>query len=169
MVWTAYGPPDVIRLRERGDDVSRSTRSTSLLRDVKVDVKPKLSALWVALMFFYVYADILLFYRQGHVAGLIAGKAGGMDITPAFVLGSAVVMAIPSLMVFLSLALKATANRWANIGVGIVYAAVLVATLFAGKITADSLLYAVVEAVLIVLIVWHAWRWPKEERADVTP
>lgn len=42
-------------------------------------------------------------------------------------------------------------------------------TLFAGKITADSLLYAFVEAVLIVLIVWHAWRWPKEERADVTP
>ena len=101
MVCTAYGPPDVIRLRERGDKVGRSARSSSLLRDVKVDVKPKLSALWVALMFFYVYADILLFYRQGHVAGLIAGKAGGMDITPAFVLGSAIVMAIPSLMVFL--------------------------------------------------------------------
>jgi hypothetical protein len=76
------------------------------------------------------------------------------------------VMAIPSLMVFLSLALKATVNRWANIGVGIVYAAVLVATLFAGKITADSLLYAVVEALLIALIVWHAWKWPREESAD---
>ena len=149
--------------------MSRNTRSASPLQDVKVDVKAKLSALWVALMFFYVYADILLFYRQGHVTGLIAGKAGGMDITPAFVLGSAIVMAIPSVMVFFSLALKATANRWANIGVGVVYAAVLGATLFAGEITADSLLYAVVEAVLIALIVWHAWKWPKEERADVTP
>ena len=79
------------------------------------------------------------------------------------------VMAIPSLMVFLSLALQATVNRWANIGVGMVYAAVLVATLFAGKITADSLLYAVAEALLIVLIVWHAWMWPKEESADVAP
>jgi len=58
--------------------------------------------------FFYIYADILLFYRQGHVAGLLAGKAGSIEITPAFVLVSALVMAIPSLMVFLSLALKAT-------------------------------------------------------------
>jgi len=149
--------------------MSKNTGFASPLKDVKVDVKAKLSGLWVALMFFYVYADILLFYRQGHIAGLLAGRAGGMEITPAFSIASAVVMAIPSLMVFLSLALKATVNRWANIGVGIVYAAVLVATLFAGKITADSLLYAVVEAVLIVLIVWHAWRWPKEERADVTP
>ena len=149
--------------------MSRNTKSVGPLQDVTVDVKAKLSALWVALMFFYIYADILLFYRQGHVAGLLAGKAGGMEITQAFVLASALVMAIPSLMVFLSLALKATVNRWANIGVGIVYAAVLVATLFAGKITADSLLYAVVEALLLALIVWHAWKWPREESADVTP
>jgi hypothetical protein len=138
------------------------------LQDVTVDVKAKLSALWIALMFFYIYADILLFYRQGHVAGLLAGKAGAMKITSAFVLVSALVMAIPSLMVFLSLALKATVNRWANIGVGIVYAAVLGATLFAGEITADSLLYAVIEAVIIALIVWHAWKWPREEEADAT-
>jgi len=146
--------------------MNRSTKPANPLEDVKIDVKAKLSALWVALMFFYIYADILLFYRQGHVEGLIAGETGGMKITPAFVLGSAVVMAIPSVMVFLSLALKATVNRWANIGVGVVYVVVLGATLLVGKITADSLLYAVVEAVLIALIVWHAWKWPKEEGVE---
>jgi Family of unknown function (DUF6326) len=146
--------------------MNRSTKPANPLEDVKIDVKAKLSALWVTLMFFYIYADILLFYRQGHVEGLIAGETGGMKITPAFVLGSAVVMAIPSVMVFLSLALKATVNRWANIGVGVVYVVVLGATLLVGKITADSLLYAVVEAVLIALIVWHAWKWPKEEGVE---
>ena len=146
--------------------MNRSTKPANPLEDVKIDVKAKLSALWVALMFFYIYADILLFYRQGHVEGLIAGETGGMKITPAFVLGSAVVMAIPSVMVFLSLALKATVNRWANIGVGVVYVVILGATLLVGKITADSLLYAVVEAVLIALIVWHAWKWPKEEGVE---
>jgi hypothetical protein len=146
--------------------MNRSTKPANPLENVKIDVKAKLSALWVALMFFYIYADILLFYRQGHVEGLIAGETGGMKITPAFVLGSAVVMAIPSVMVFLSLALKATVNRWANIGVGVVYVVVLGATLLIGKITADSLLYAVVEAVLIALIVWHAWKWPKEEGVE---
>ena len=146
--------------------MNRSTKPANPLENVKIDVKAKLSALWVTLMFFYIYADILLFYRQGHVEGLIAGETGGMKITPAFVLGSAVVMAIPSVMVFLSLALKATVNRWANIGVGVVYVVVLGATLLVGKITADSLLYAVVEAVLIALIVWHAWKWPKEEGVE---
>lgn len=146
--------------------MNRSTKPANPLENVKIDVKAKLSALWVALMFFYIYADILLFYRQGHVEGLIAGETGGMKITPAFVLGSAVVMAIPSVMVFLSLALKATVNRWANIGVGVVYVVVLGATLLIGKTTADSLLYAVVEAVLIALIVWHAWKWPKEEGVE---
>jgi len=146
--------------------MNRSTKPANPLEDVKIDVKAKLSALWVTLMFFYIYADILLFYRQGHVEGLIAGETGGMKITPAFVLGSAVVMAIPSVMVFLSLALKATVNRWANIGVGVVYVVILGATLLVGKITADSLLYAVVEAVLIALIVWHAWKWPKEEGVE---
>ena len=146
--------------------MNRSTKPANPLENVKIDVKAKLSALWVTLMFFYIYADILLFYRQGHVEGLIAGETGGMKITPAFVLGSAVVMAIPSVMVFLSLALKATVNRWANIGVGVVYVVILGATLLVGKITADSLLYAVVEAVLIALIVWHAWKWPKEEGVE---
>ena len=157
------------RIPIEGEEMNRNTRSAGPLEDVKMNVKIKLSGLWVALMFFYIYADILLFYRQGHIEGLIAGETGGMKITPAFVLGSAILMAIPSVMVFLSLALKAKVNRWANIGVGIVYVAVLGATLFMGEITADYLFYAVVEAVLIALIVWHAWKWPKEERVEVTP
>jgi hypothetical protein len=78
-------------------------------------------------------------------------------------------MAIPSVMVFLSLALKAKVNRWANIGVGIVYVAVLGAFLFIADISADYLFYSVVEAVLIALIVWHAWKWPKEEGVEVAP
>jgi hypothetical protein len=147
--------------------MSKNTGFASPLKDVKVDVKAKLSGLWVALMFFYVYADILLFYRQGHIAGLLAGRAGGMEITPAFSIASAVVMAIPSLMVFLSLALKATVNRWTNIGVGVASLALLGVTLFVGTITADSLFSAVVEAALIALIVWHAWKWPREEAAEV--
>ena len=157
------------RISIKGEEMNSNTKSASPLEDVKINVKIKLSGLWVVLMFFYIYADILLFYRQGHIEGLIAGETGGMKITPAFVLGSAILMAIPSVMVFLSLALKAKVNRWANIGVGIVYVAVLGATLFMGEITADYLFYAVVEAVLIALIVWHAWKWPKEERVEVTP
>ena len=35
-----------------------------MLEDVKINVKIKLSALWVALMFFYLYNDVFGSYRQ---------------------------------------------------------------------------------------------------------
>ena len=138
--------------------MSRNTKSAGPLQDVTVDVKAKLSALWVALMFFYIYADILLFYRQGHVAGLLAGKAGGMEITQAFVLASALVMAIPSLMVFLSLALKATVNRWANIGVAIFFFIFNLIGLPTYPSAYDKFLI-VVGLVFNALTIWYAWNW----------
>ena len=80
----------------------------------------------------------------------------------------AIWMAIPSVMVFLSLTLKARANRWANIIVGIVSVVMLGATFFAGELSIRYLVQAMVEGVLIASIVWHAWKWPKQDSEDVT-
>jgi hypothetical protein len=141
-----------------------SSRMTSrILEDVKINVKMKLSGLWVALMFFYLYRDVLGFYAPGHLEALIAGEVAGIPITQVFLLGSAVLMAIPSLMVFLSLALKAKANRWVNIILGIVHIAILAGTSFVGEISPLYIFYVIVEFVLMALIVWHAWRWPARE------
>ena len=35
-------------------------KTATILEDVKINVKIKLAALWVALMFLYIYADIKL-------------------------------------------------------------------------------------------------------------
>jgi hypothetical protein len=78
------------------------------LGDVKINVKTKLSGLWVTLMLFYIYADILGFYTPGNIEKVVSGEIGGFQITEGFLF----VMAIPSVMVFLSLVLKANANRW---------------------------------------------------------
>ena len=79
-----------------------------------------------------------------------------------------ILMTIPSLMVFLSLALPAKANRWTNIIVGILYIFVML-----GSAIGVSWFYyifgSIVEAVLLLLIVWYAWKWPKQERVEVTP
>ncbi len=140
-----------------------------LLEDLDVNVKIKLAGLWVALMFFYLYRDVLGFMEPGHVEDLLAGELAGVRITQAVLLGSAVLMAIPSAMIFLSLALKAKANRWVNIILGIVHIGILGGTFFVGEISALYAFYAVVEFLLIVLIVWHAWRWPRLEEAEVIP
>jgi hypothetical protein len=143
--------------------VNTRTKTASFLQDVKINVKTKLSALWVTLMFCYTYADILGFYAPGNLEELLAGEIAGIQMTQGLLLASAVLMAIPSAMVFLSLALRAKANRWVNIVVGIVYMGVLGSTFLTGKSPAYYILYATVKAMLIALIVWHAYKWPRKE------
>ncbi len=138
-------------------------KKTTELEDVKINVKIKLSALWAALMLLYTYGDILGFYTPGNLEQLMSGEIEGIQITEGFLIVNAIWMAIPSVMVFLSLTLKANANRWANITVGIVSVVVLGATFFVGVLDIRYVIQATVEGVLIGLIIWHAWKWPKQE------
>ena len=80
-------------------------KTIRVFEDVKVNVKLKLSALWIALMFLYTYADILGFYAPGNIEELISGEIAGIRMTQELLLGSAILMMIPSAMVFLSLSL----------------------------------------------------------------
>jgi hypothetical protein len=146
-----------------GSPHAANKKNPMILEDVKINIKIKLSALWVALMFFYTYADILGFYAPGNIEELISGEIAGIQMTQGLLLGSAVLMVIPSVMIILSLTLKAKANRWTNIIVGIVYLGVLGSTFLTGRNPAYYILYATVKAVLIALIVWHAAKWPKKE------
>jgi len=135
-------------------------KKTKTLDDVKINLKIKLSALWTTVLFLYAYADIKAFFRPGIIEGLIAGKAGDFQITQSFLLVSAIIMAIPSLMIFLSLALKASINRWANIILGIVYSAIILGTLLMGGAWAYYIFYAVIEILLTGMIAWLAFKWP---------
>ena len=138
-------------------------KPTKLLVDVNIDVKLKLAALWIVLMFCYTYADILGFYAPGNLEELISGEIAGIQMTQELLLGSALLMVVPSIMIFLSLALNAKANRFVNMLAGIGYIAVLVSTFFTGRNPAYYLLFASVKAVLLFLIVWHGWKWPRKE------
>jgi hypothetical protein len=132
-----------------------------MLEDLKINVKIKLSALWIALMFFYLYNDVFGSYRQDIVEKVLSGEKA---LNQVFLFGAAILMAIPILMIFLSLALPAKVNRGVNIIVGIVYAGILVpALLVPGETWAYYLFYEILEVVFIALIVWHAWKWPKQE------
>ena len=146
--------------------MNSSKKSARVLEDVKINVKIKLSALWVALMFFYLYADILSYYTPGHIEDVISGEVVGIQINQVFLLGAAILMAIPAVMVFLSLTLKAKANRWANIILGIFHAGVLLTTMFLPVETVETwiyqIFYIIVEAVFIALIVRYAWKWPQQ-------
>ena len=140
-----------------------TNKKTAELEDVKINVKIKLSALWAALMFLYTYGDILGFYTPGNLEQLISGEIEGIQLTEGLLIINAVSMAIQSVMIFLSVALKANANRWANLVLGVFAAVVLVVATYVGGIDVRYAIQASVELVLIALIIWHAWKWPKQE------
>ena len=134
------------------------------LEDLTVNVKIKLSVLWICLMFLYLYNDVLSFFRQDIIEETLTGKMGGIEITPIFLLAGAILMAIPIFMVFLSIILPAKINRWTNIIVGIFHAVVLLGTFLApGDLWPNYALYMILEAVFIILIIWYAWKWPTQE------
>jgi len=131
------------------------------LDDAKIDVKIKLSALWASVMFCYIYGDIFGFFKPGRLQAVLAGRMGPFQTTQGALLSAAIVMAIPAVMVFLSLVLTPRLNRWANIVLGILYILIMLATMLPGG-WMFYLFLGTVEIALSVLIVWHAWSWPRQ-------
>lgn len=129
------------------------------LEDLKINVKIKLSALWASVMFCYIYADYFGLYEPGKLQAILNGEFFGLGPTTQVVLlGASLMLAIPSLMIFLSLALPPVFNRWLNIVAGAVYTAIILKTMWGWVF---YIFYGVIEISLTSLVVWYAWRWPK--------
>jgi hypothetical protein len=130
-----------------------------VLEDIKVPVRLKLSALWAALMFCYVYGDYFGLYQPGQLQYMLRGGGPIGPTSQGTLIGVSILMAIPSLMVFLPIVLPPTFNRWTNITLALVYA-VIVAMTMPGA-WAFYLLLSIIEIGVSFLIAWYAWRWPR--------
>ena len=135
---------------------------TTAKTDMRVSVQMKLSALWAALMFLYIYADIFSLFKPGQIEEMMAGRMGPLPVTQVSLLTASIMMLVPAVMVFLSLAMKPTVGRWVNIVLGLVYTAINIGNLV-GETWAFYLLFGIVELALTLLIVWHAWQWRNVE------
>jgi Family of unknown function (DUF6326) len=136
--------------------------STSVLEDVRISIRHKISALWIVVLFLYAYGDIFGFFRTGTIKDVMGGKVSGIEITQGFLLAVSVYIAIASAMVFLSLVLRPRVNRWTNIVLPILYIVSIVGTCI-GETWAFYFLTSAAESVLLALIVWYAWTWPRRE------
>lgn len=129
------------------------------------DVKIKLSILWIARMLTGFLGDVIRFFEPGIIEGIIAGDIDGMLMTHEMLLGMAILMEIPIIMVVLSLILKDKANRWANITV----AGFLLILDGIGVVVATSAYVYVVVGVGLVfnfMTVWYAWTWSTQESSS---
>ena len=149
----------------KGEKMSTMNKTTEK-QDVKINVKMKLSALWVALMVLYIYADIFSFYRPGQIEEMISGRMGPLPVTQGSLLVASILMMIPAVMVFLSLTLKPKVNRWANLILGVLYTFVNISNLI-GETWVFYIFFGIVEIVLTFLTVGYAWKWRNPEDQPV--
>jgi len=138
-----------------------STSNSGILDVRRIDVRFKISALWIAILFLFAYGDIFGFFRPGQIEEVTGGEISGMEITQVFMFAVSVYIAIASAMVFLTLVLRPSINRWANIVLPILYVVSIVASAIGGT-WAYYWFLSVAESALLLLIVWYAWTWPVE-------
>lgn len=136
--------------------------SQNELEEVPMSVKLKLAGLWTGFMFLYIYVDYFALYMPRKIDNILKGKVFVFDITQGFLLAAFASVTIPATMIFLSVALSAKVNRWANLIVAVIY---IPYTLFnlVGQAWAHMVLGAAVELIILCLIIRYAWQWPRVE------
>ncbi|WP_310556676.1 DUF6326 family protein [Flavobacterium sp.] len=139
-----------------------NTNKTEILEDFKINVKVKLAMLWASVTFFYIYGDYFELYVPNKVSGIISGTS--MLDTPIKLFLASFLLAIPALMVGLSVLLKPSLNKRLNIVTGSFFTAImlLIAVTSISEWRAFYVFYAIVESVLTAVIVWYVFKWPKQ-------
>lgn len=130
------------------------------LEEYRAPAKVRLAALWASTMFCYVYGDYLGMFAAGTLKQMSEGIMGPLGpATPAVLIGVSVMMALPSVMIALSLLLPAAASRWTNLLLGLVYTAIVAVSLPGSE--PFYILLGVIEMALTLGIAVAAWRWPR--------
>ena len=125
-------------------------------KPVEINIKEKLSTLWIVVMFSMAFADIVGFMTPGALEEIMNQSTASFPITQEIMLVFSVILAIPIVMIYLSRVLRYRANRWANIIAGII-TILFVAGL--GTTDLSYLFFATVEVLCMLLIIWTAWKW----------
>jgi hypothetical protein len=119
-----------------------------------LDMRIILSGIWIALMLTYLLGDVLRIFSGDFTPGEIQGA----KVTQGMWLGISVLMVIPIVMVFLSLVLPDSVNRWANIIVAIFFFGFNLLGLPTYPSAYDKFLI-IVGLVFNGVTVWYAWNW----------
>lgn len=135
------------------------TVNAGVLEDFKVHVKFKLSALWTALMFCYIYVDYFGLYVPGQLKGMLEGEGPLGPVSDVTLILSSILLAVPGMMIFLSLVLPPRLNRWLNICLSLLYIVVMIITMRGAW--AYYILMGIVEICIGLLAIRYAWTWPR--------
>lgn len=122
------------------------------------DWKIKVSVLWLFSAVAFLAHQILALMEPGVIEQIMAGEVEGMKIGPELILLFAFLFLVPLVMAFLSLTLKDSINRRANIIVGAVFAALFIGVIASVAKLSGEILMTFSTVVALSLIVWYAWK-----------
>jgi len=140
-----------------------STRPPAPFENPPIPVQARLAAAWTSFMVLYVYVDYFHLYKPGTLDGLQDGVVFAFRISPGLLTVFLALIAIPALMVMLSMTLPPRANRATNLVVASLY---LPITAFnaVGETWEWAAFYGLsigLEMLLLAVILRSAWRWPR--------
>jgi len=128
----------------------------------KLAWKIRITILWVYVSIAYTAYCILDTARPNVAEGMtLGGVYEGFLITEGLLIFFTLFWLISLTMAFLSLILKDSANRWANIILSIVWGALWVMDIVEGGLLLAQYLLIISMVVVSALIAWHGWKLPK--------
>jgi hypothetical protein len=142
--------------------------SRSALEDLRMPLQAKLAAAWTSFMFLYIYVDYFALYKPGVIHDILVGSVWEFDISQVFVVVGLSLMAVPILMVFLSMTLPARANRLMNLIVAPIYVVVSAFNALGESWTYFYGLSIGIEVLLLAFILRSAWTWPRRTASTAT-
>jgi len=120
----------------------------------RLDPKVLLSTLWTVVMINMVYADVISLHIPGTLEEV--AKTAGETPIPLLMLGGAIIIELPLLMIILSRVLKYQINRWANMIVAIL---TIVFVIGGSAPYPHYYFIAAIEVVCMLLVILTAWQW----------
>ena len=125
--------------------------------------KMRISVLW----FFVVVSDLANVLMSLAYPGVMEElMTAGESMGPELMFAGAIVILIPLVMAVLTLTLKDSMNRWLNIILGLVFTVIYFGNFVELSTTMPAayiLLLSIAGFIAPALIVWYAWKWPKQE------
>ena len=129
------------------------------MEHITLSLRLKLAALWASFMFLYTYVDLFGLYMPGKIKDILEGKVFTFDISQTFLFIVMVLVAIPTFMIFLSVAMPNKLNRWVNPIVAVIFIPYMLFNLV-GEAWPHMYFAAVLEVIHLLLIVWYARKLP---------
>jgi hypothetical protein len=123
------------------------------------DWRIKISVLWLFWTVAFLVSLVSALFDPGAMARITAGEIAGFQVTPELILLTTIMMLVPLVMAFLSLTLKDSIDRWANVVLGVTYTGICLFD-WLGSLAepAHQILMHISRIMASALIVWYAWK-----------